>query len=242
VAERAAVQLTERYPGATVTGLPAPRIERDGSMDVAALEPIREAAPDIVCVALGNPKQEHWIERHGAAVGAPVFIGVGGSLDFLTGVTRRAPGWMQRSGLEWLHRALSEPRRLIGRYATDLLVFGPALLTQMWRGRSRRRAATAPIVETSATTCAVRYVGPASTAAVDSEVLQHLRPGVSVSVDLSTLSRLDNVTVAAAVSLVRAARRRGATVRGATLPSALRGEARRLGVDGLLGDPAGVRA
>jgi N-acetylglucosaminyldiphosphoundecaprenol N-acetyl-beta-D-mannosaminyltransferase len=135
IAARAADLLGARHPGATVVGLEAPVVGRDGSMDPTGLEPLRAVDADIVGVALGNPKQEHWISRHGTTLGCPVFIGIGGTLDFLTGQTRRAPQWMQRAGLEWLHRALSEPRRLAMRYAKDIAVFIPGLLGQAWHGR-----------------------------------------------------------------------------------------------------------
>ncbi len=138
VAERAAEVLRERTPGVDVLVVPAPMVGADGSMDVAVVEELRAVRADVLGVALGNPKQERWITRWGRAVGAPVCIGIGGTLDFLTGTTRRAPAWMQRAGLEWIHRASSEPRRLVGRYAHDLVVFGPALARQMWTGRRRR--------------------------------------------------------------------------------------------------------
>ena len=113
-----------RRPPCCASGFRAPRSWPSGTMfadpadmDPAALVPIKAARPDICCVALGNPKQERWIERFGADVGAPVVIGVGGTLDFVSGTKRRAPQWAQRYGLEWVHRAVTEPRRLIRRYA-----------------------------------------------------------------------------------------------------------------------------
>ena len=92
--------------------------------------PIVEARADIVCVALGNPKQEFWIHRYAAAIGAPVFIGVGGTLDLLVGEKRRAPMWTQRAGLEWVFRAAQEPSRLVRRYAHDIVTFIPRLAKQ----------------------------------------------------------------------------------------------------------------
>jgi N-acetylglucosaminyldiphosphoundecaprenol N-acetyl-beta-D-mannosaminyltransferase len=207
VAERAARMLTERYPGADVVGLPAPMVAADGTMDGSALEPIRELDPDVVAVALGNPKQEHWIARHGKALGAPVCIGIGGSLDFLTGVTRRAPEWMQRWGLEWIHRALSEPRRLAGRYAKDLVVFGPGILRQAWRGRAQRPAAQ-----------------PRPT-----------RDGEVVRLDLGALDAIDNATLAAIVGIGRQARRRGERIEVVGLTPASEASAGRLGAAHLLG-------
>jgi N-acetylglucosaminyldiphosphoundecaprenol N-acetyl-beta-D-mannosaminyltransferase len=104
------------------------------------LDEIRSFDADIGCIAFGNPKQEQFIARFGAHLGIPVLIGVGGTLDFIVGEQRRAPRWMQRSGLEWLHRAGSDPRRLARRYARDARVFLPALARQAWRGRPRRTA------------------------------------------------------------------------------------------------------
>jgi N-acetylglucosaminyldiphosphoundecaprenol N-acetyl-beta-D-mannosaminyltransferase len=83
------------------------------------LERIRAAKPDILLVAFGNPKQEKWIRMHSRRLGVPVSIGIGGSLDILIGNVRRAPGWMQRSGLEWLGRCVQEPTRLLPRYARN---------------------------------------------------------------------------------------------------------------------------
>ena len=155
VAERAADILRRRFAAASITTIDAPMIGSDGSMDpersAELVQTIRDARPDVVCVALGNPKQERWIDRYGAAVGAPVLIGIGGSLDFITGSTRRAPTWMQRLGLEWLHRAISEPRRLIGRYARDIRVFLPGVVAQAWRGRRRRAPPSSPTCRSPST-------------------------------------------------------------------------------------------
>ena len=97
------------------------------SMGTRWIEEINALAPDIVCVALGNPKQERWIDMYRSALNASVYIGVGGTLDFLVGGRRRAPIWMQRSGLEWAYRGSQEPGRLGRRYGRDAIVFGPAL-------------------------------------------------------------------------------------------------------------------
>ena len=196
VAERAAVVLRERAPGVDVVVVPAPMVGPDGAMEPAVLADLRAMDADIVGVALGNPKQEHWIARHGAAVGAPVLIGIGGTLDFLTGATKRAPAWMQRAGLEWIHRAASEPRRLVGRYAHDLRVFGPALVGQMWVGRRRRDHGDVLVV-----------TAPAG-------------GGEDTTVDLSALRRLDNRSVAAIVGATRATHLDGGLSRvvGASAP------------------------
>jgi N-acetylglucosaminyldiphosphoundecaprenol N-acetyl-beta-D-mannosaminyltransferase len=94
-------------------------------MDNDAIETrIREARPDIVLVAFGHPKQERWIASNRARMKVPVMLGVGGTFEFIAGVTRRAPRWMQRSGTEWVFRLLGDPRRLAGRYVRDLFCLG----------------------------------------------------------------------------------------------------------------------
>jgi exopolysaccharide biosynthesis WecB/TagA/CpsF family protein len=128
IAGRAADMLRARHPGLRIKADSGPSFTAPEDMDREALERIEDVAPDILCVALGHPKQEHWIEAYRRAIGVPVLIGVGGALDFLTGTTRRAPEWMQRGGVEWLHRAAREPRRLLRRYARDAVRFGPSLL------------------------------------------------------------------------------------------------------------------
>lgn len=132
VAARAADVLKKKYPQLKVAGVYSPSFSPVLEMDTSFLEEIRSTRPDILLVAFGNPKQEKWIGMYGRQLGTPVMIGVGGSLDFVAGHTRRAPEWMQRSGLEWLFRLLQEPRRLIRRYAMDLAIFSSFFLCQWW--------------------------------------------------------------------------------------------------------------
>lgn len=105
---------------------------------------VRAAAPDVVLVCFGCPKQEKWIFQHYRTVGAPVMIGAGGTVDFLAGRLKRAPMWMRRSGTECLFRLWQEPRRLFKRYVGDLVGFVPALLAQLWFLKSHF-AATRPL-------------------------------------------------------------------------------------------------
>ena len=70
-------------------------------------------------MAFGQPKGERWIIRHLEGLGVPVSVQVGASLDFAAGRVRRAPRWMQKSGLEWVFRLSLEPQRLAGRYARN---------------------------------------------------------------------------------------------------------------------------
>jgi N-acetylglucosaminyldiphosphoundecaprenol N-acetyl-beta-D-mannosaminyltransferase len=120
VAERASQVLEEMYPGVKIVGHHAPPLADLERMDHGdTLDRIRAAKPDILMVAFGNPKQEKWIRMHAKRLGVPVSIGIGGSMDMLIGNVKRAPKWMQRSGLEWLGRCIQEPARLLPRYARN---------------------------------------------------------------------------------------------------------------------------
>ena len=99
-----------------VVGCASPRIA-DPSADAGELvETIRKTEPDIVWCALGAPKQELWMQANAPRLVPALLLGVGAAFDFLAGTKRRAPDYVQRLGLEWLHRLASEPRRLTGRY------------------------------------------------------------------------------------------------------------------------------
>ncbi|MEZ5296356.1 MAG: WecB/TagA/CpsF family glycosyltransferase [Ilumatobacteraceae bacterium] len=125
VAERSTALLHERYPGARFSIDPGPMIPDPTHVDDDVLASIAATGADVLLVALGNPKQERFITTHRERLGIPVSIGVGGSLDMLTGERRRAPQAVQRLGLEWVYRAAQEPQRLGRRYAHDIRVFSP---------------------------------------------------------------------------------------------------------------------
>jgi len=120
VAEQAGQRVSGEF-GVDVVGSDAPVVHSDGSTDRATrtVEQIRAAQPDIVLVAFGAPKQELWIDRFADSIAPAVAIGIGGSLDFLTGRVRRAPAWMSRAGLEWAFRLAQEPRRMWRRYLIE---------------------------------------------------------------------------------------------------------------------------
>ena len=99
--------------------------------DEGVVEMINGAEPDIVWVGLSTPKQEKWMAAHVDRLNAPVLIGVGAAFDFHAGLVKRAPRWIQHSGLEWLFRLMSEPRRLWRRYLKIVPLFGIKLLQQM---------------------------------------------------------------------------------------------------------------
>lgn len=142
IAEQAAKTLRERCPGLKVAGIKSPEVSTIEATSPSLLQEIRDAKPDILLVAFGNPKQEKWIGRFGRELNVPVMIGVGGTLDFIAGKMRRAPHWMQNSGLEWLYRLIQEPRRLWQRYAVDMFIFSTAFLRQVWAMRRGWRPKT----------------------------------------------------------------------------------------------------
>jgi exopolysaccharide biosynthesis WecB/TagA/CpsF family protein len=109
VAEQTVAILQKRYPGMVIAGCYAgsPRAADEDEI-VARLQAAR---PDMVLVAYGAPRQDKWIARNMYRLPAPVLIGVGGAFDFISGATRRAPPWVQRMGLEWLHRFFHQPWR-----------------------------------------------------------------------------------------------------------------------------------
>jgi len=138
VAQCAKARLEADYPGIQIVGCvsppPASIIEMDGD---ALLRDIERAAPDILLVAFGNPKQEKWIHLHRERLrNVPVCIGVGGTFDFIAGEVPRASAVLQKSGFEWVHRLAHNPRYLWKRYGRDLTQAGPSLW-QQWRTLSK---------------------------------------------------------------------------------------------------------
>ena len=106
--------LLERFPGVRLVGSAGP-FGNEAALD-AVVAQISETKPHVVWCAFGAPKQELWMYRNTAALAPALVLGVGAAFEFHAGTKKRAPVWMQRAGLEWLHRLCSEPRRLAGRY------------------------------------------------------------------------------------------------------------------------------
>lgn len=109
VAEKAKQKAEKLYPGVNIVGC------RNGYFSVQdekeIVEMIKAAAPDVLLAALGVPKQEKWLYKYKDELNVPVCIGVGGTLDVMAGVMKRAPLWMQKAKLEWLFRGLLQPKR-----------------------------------------------------------------------------------------------------------------------------------
>ncbi|QBQ54396.1 WecB/TagA/CpsF family glycosyltransferase [Nitrosococcus wardiae] len=130
----------ERWPELRIAGTSDqkfssyPTIEEQNTLRIM----LEAAKPDLIYVALGSPKQEFVIAALRPYFPNATWMGVGISLNFVTGEIRRAPVWMQKVGLEWAHRMLQEPRRLVGRYLINNLPFTILLLVKSFCSRVMR--------------------------------------------------------------------------------------------------------
>jgi N-acetylglucosaminyldiphosphoundecaprenol N-acetyl-beta-D-mannosaminyltransferase len=133
VLERAVANLYRRHPRLAIAGY------RNGYFgpeeDAEVIEEICAVRPDILFAAMSSPKKEYWLSEHKAELGVPFVMGVGGAIDVVAGVTRRAPRIVQRSGFEWFYRMVQEPRRLMRRF----LVGNAKFLLLLARELARRR-------------------------------------------------------------------------------------------------------
>lgn len=139
-AQQSAEILCSRSPRLQVVGTDCPPLGFEHSEQLMGeiRDALVAAKPDIVFVALGSPKQERLINYLRPALPNVWWMGVGASFSFLAGDIQRAPLWMQRCGLEWLHRLAHEPKRLAGRYLRDDVPFLLRLLVSVISVRFRR--------------------------------------------------------------------------------------------------------
>lgn len=135
VLARTTAEAARRFPALTIAGSRNGYFADAEAADVA--EAIARTRPDLLFLGMTSPKKEEFVAAHGQASGAAVAHGVGGSFDILAGVTRRAPERWQRLGLEWLFRAVQEPRRLGRRYATTNLAFLGLVIRELARPSPR---------------------------------------------------------------------------------------------------------
>ncbi len=120
VAQLCANRLVELYPGLQVVGVESPPFRDLTQQEQLAQDRrIRNAGTDILLVAFGQPKGERWIHANYRRLGVPVSIQLGASFDFIAGTATRAPVLWQRFSMEWAYRMLSDPRRLVPRYASN---------------------------------------------------------------------------------------------------------------------------
>jgi len=133
-----ALSIRQKHPGINVVGGYSPPFRRltDDEED-AIVDQINEAAPDVLWVGIGVPKQEKWMARMRSRLDVPVMCGVGAAFDFHAGRVSQAPDWMQERGLEWTYRIAQEPRRLLPRY----LYYNPRFLAAIGGQLVRERRA-----------------------------------------------------------------------------------------------------
>ncbi len=138
VLEKAVEQIEAQHKGINIVGY------RDGyyedAEEATVAEEIGATRPDILFVAMSSPRKEYFLARHRRTMGVPFVMGVGGSIDVVSGITRRAPKLLQRLGLEWLFRLAQEPRRLARRYFKTNTRFMLVLARQLIA-----RSASAPV-------------------------------------------------------------------------------------------------
>lgn len=107
VAQLAGEKMVELHPNLQIVGV------ADGYFkdEAAVVAKIQEAKPAALFVCLGSPKQEQFMANHMEALGVPLMVGLGGTLDAFAGTVKRAPVWVQKIGMEWLYRMIKEPKR-----------------------------------------------------------------------------------------------------------------------------------
>ena len=116
----------EEYPNLDVAGYRNGYFSQEESKSIA--EDINKSGADILFVAFSSPMKEFWIREHMEIMQVPFAMGVGGSFDVVAGKTKRAPKWMQNSGLEWFYRFIQEPKRMFNRYIIGNLKFVKLIL------------------------------------------------------------------------------------------------------------------
>jgi N-acetylglucosaminyldiphosphoundecaprenol N-acetyl-beta-D-mannosaminyltransferase len=134
VAEAAAARFRARFPGLRITTHHG-YFDTDNQENDEVLQRINDAAPDILLVGMGMPRQEIWMVENTARHSVPVVMSVGALFDYLTGQITRGPRWLTDNGWEWLCRLWFEPRRLWRRYLLGNPIFAWRVLRQWWNER-----------------------------------------------------------------------------------------------------------
>lgn len=139
--QMAVARVQEDYPQLKVVGRLSPPFgfEKSAEWSDRITQDIQTSGAELVLVGLGAPKQELWVARHRQRLAGTVVLCVGATIDFLAGSVPRAPEWARRTGLEWLHRMTTDPKRLVKRYSWDALHLPLLIAQDLIEGRRRRR-------------------------------------------------------------------------------------------------------
>lgn len=140
VADQAKVLIGQQWPLVDIVGTLSPDFgfdKKEGDSRKIC-EIVNTSDADLLVLGLGAPKQELWITKYAPHISVKVALCVGATIDFLAGEKPRAPMWMRRFGLEWLHRMLSEPKRLAKRYFVDAIKF-PQIVYKEWLLQRKKR-------------------------------------------------------------------------------------------------------
>ena len=166
-AERAADILMQRNPNLKIAGILSPMVYTEGDhleffeeTDAEIVSVVNAAAPDILLIAFGNPKQELWFRRNVTRLKVPVSIGVGGTFAFIAGDVSRAPQFLHGIGLEWLWRLAVEPLRLWRRYLKAFMTFGVQLWPAVMDYRRQRKRIARQMTEKQTTSPDAQPVVP----------------------------------------------------------------------------------
>jgi N-acetylglucosaminyldiphosphoundecaprenol N-acetyl-beta-D-mannosaminyltransferase len=221
----AAENLKKRYPGLRIAGRYSPPVaplERMNHEEI--LRRIERAKPDILLVALGNPKQEKWLAMHRDRLKVPVCIGIGGSLDIASGAVRRAPMWMQSTGLEWVYRLLQEPKRLMQRYVGDACGFARYMPQQLIATamQPRHRTKSGIFADQAGNTCVISLYGDLTGSVLDEFSLMArdaVACGMNLVLNLSQTHYLGPDALGLLVSVASEIREKGGQVWLAEMPS-----------------------
>ena len=136
IVSKSAEHLSAKIDGLDIAGVRNGYFS-DSEAETVARE-IRRSGADIIFVGMGAPRQELFLSKYWDTLGVRIAVPVGGSFDVLSGLRKRAPQWMQVSGLEWFYRMIQEPRRLVKRYAVTNTVFTVRAVTELVAHRFRR--------------------------------------------------------------------------------------------------------
>lgn len=218
-AQKAIQKIKAQYPTLQVAGYYSPPFSPLLEMDHEEIRRrIIAAQPDLLFVGFGCPKQEKWINMNYRSLGVPVSVGIGATIDFLAGKVARAPGWMQKSGTEWIFRLAQEPKRLFKRYCNDLWYFSRAIAAQYWRLRTRKgklKAGESMPVRTELHFNLVQIPVRLDFEAVHRErqsLESAVEPGKSCLLDLSKVDFIDSTGVGLLIRMQKKLRSLGQTL------------------------------